>query len=60
MTDKDAGILLKEENIGSLSEVINILFEDAEKRKTLSKNIKKLALPNATKEIADEVDKILK
>ena len=60
VTDKDAGILLKEENIGSLSEVINILFEDAEKRKTLSKNIKKLALPNATKEIADEVDKILK
>jgi len=60
VTDKDAGILLKEENIGSLSEVINILFEDAQKRKTLSKNIKKLALPNATKEIADEVDKILK
>ena len=60
VTDKDAGILLKEENIASLSEVINILFEDTQKRKILSKNIKKLALPNATKEIADEVDKILK
>ena len=60
VTDKNAGILLKEENIASLSEFINILFEDAQKRKTLSENIKKLALPNATKEIVDEVDKILK
>ena len=60
VTDKNAGILLKEENIDSLSEVIRILSQDAEQRKTLSKNIKKLALPNATKEIADEVDKILK
>jgi UDP-N-acetylglucosamine--N-acetylmuramyl-(pentapeptide) pyrophosphoryl-undecaprenol N-acetylglucosamine transferase len=60
VTDRDAGILLKEENIDSLAEVIKILFEDAQKRDILSKNIKKLALPNATKEIADEVDKILK
>lgn len=60
VTDKNAGILLKEENIDSLSEVIKILFEDSEKRNVLSENIKKLALPNATKDIADEVDKILK
>ncbi len=60
VTDKDAGILLKEENIDSLAEVIEILFDDAQKRNVLSKNIKKLALPNATKDIADEVDKILK
>ncbi len=60
VTDRNAGILLKEENIDNLAEVIKILFEDAQKRDILSKNIKKLALPNATKEIADEVDKILK
>ena len=60
VTDKNAGILLKEENINSLPEVISILCGDAEQRNKLSKNIKKLALPNATKEIADEVDKILK
>ncbi len=60
VTDKNAGILLKEENIESLPEVISTLCEDAEQRNILSKNIKNLALPNATKEIADEVDKILK
>ncbi len=60
VTDKDAGILLTEDNIDSLPEVIKILLEDGKKRDILSKNIKKLALPNATKEIADEVDKILK
>jgi UDP-N-acetylglucosamine--N-acetylmuramyl-(pentapeptide) pyrophosphoryl-undecaprenol N-acetylglucosamine transferase len=31
-----------------------------EKRKELSENIKKLALVNATKDIADEVEKLLK
>ena len=60
VTDLDAGILLKEENIDSIAEVVKILVEDIDKRKLLSQNIKKLALPNATKEIADEVDKILK
>ena len=40
VTDKNAGILLKEENIDSLSEVIKILFEDSEKRNVLSENIK--------------------
>ena len=60
VTDRNAGILLQEVNIDSLCEVIKILFEDSHKRNVLGKNIKKLALPNATKEIADEVDKILK
>lgn len=60
VTDRNAGILLKEENISSLTAVIQVLFEDAEKRQLLSENIKKLALPNATKEIVDEVIKILR
>ena len=60
VTDKNAGILLKEENIKNLPEVVNILVKDAEKRRVLGANIKKLALPEATKKIADEVEKILK
>lgn len=60
VTDQNAGILLKEENINTLSEVIEILVNDTEKRSVLGNNIKKLALPNATVHIADEVDKILK
>lgn len=60
VTDRNAGVLLQEDNIGSLAEVIKILLEDSQKRNVLSENIKKLALPNATKEIADQVDKILR
>ncbi|WKK65389.1 undecaprenyldiphospho-muramoylpentapeptide beta-N-acetylglucosaminyltransferase [Lutimonas zeaxanthinifaciens] len=60
ITDKNAGILLEEKNIDTLPEVISLLVEDTDQRGVLSKNIKELALPNATKRIADEVDKILK
>ena len=52
--------MLKEENIENLTEVIDILYKDADKRNVLGKNIKKLALPDATVKIADEVDRILK
>lgn len=60
ITDKNAGILLQEQNIDTLPEVIGLLMEDADQRSVLSKNIKQLALPDATKRIADEVEKILK
>jgi len=35
-------------------------LEDEQKQVLMCENIKKLALPNATKQIADEVEKILK
>jgi UDP-N-acetylglucosamine--N-acetylmuramyl-(pentapeptide) pyrophosphoryl-undecaprenol N-acetylglucosamine transferase len=35
------------------------VFESEEKRERLSKNIKALALPNATKDICDEIEKLL-
>ena len=60
VTDLDAAILLMEGNIESLPEVISILISDDQKMRLLGDNIKKLALPNATKDIADEVEKILK
>jgi len=60
VTDLNAAILLMEGNIDSLPEVIRILIEDDQKMDLLGKNIKKLALPNATSEIADEVVKILR
>ena len=36
------------------------IFNDKEKRKILSENIKALAKPNATKQIVDEIIKIIK
>jgi len=60
ITDKDAAILLKEDNIDDLPLIIKQLLKDEKQQDSLSKNIKKLALPNATKQIVDEVEKILK
>ncbi len=60
VTDLDAAILLKEDEISSLPNVIEQLLGDEQQQISLSQNIKKLALPNATKQIADEVEKILK
>lgn len=60
VTDKGAAILLGEDQIDELPTVIEELLLDETKQESLGKNIKKLALPNATKQIADEVDKILK
>ena len=60
VSDKQAAILLKESDIERFSERIENLIDDEAKQLSLSKNIKKLALPNATNQIADEVEKILK
>lgn len=60
VTDMDAAILLNESDIDDLPNVIKGLLADKTKQDSLCKNIKKLALPNATKQIADEVEKILK
>ncbi len=60
VTDMDAAILLMENDIDSLAEVIEELLGNEKRQISLSQNIKKLALPDATKQIADEVEKILK
>ncbi len=60
VTDKDAALLLTEENINELPMMVEQLVKDQKLQTSLSKNIKKLALPDATKLIVDEVEKILK
>lgn len=60
VTDHKAAILLKESDIEGFSDVLGNLINNEALQASLSKNIKKLALPNATKQIADEVEKILK
>ena len=60
ITNQQAAILLKESEISTFSACLAALIKDESKQMLLAKNIKKLALPDATKQIADEVEKILK
>jgi UDP-N-acetylglucosamine--N-acetylmuramyl-(pentapeptide) pyrophosphoryl-undecaprenol N-acetylglucosamine transferase len=61
IVDKQAAILIKEHDLDTEFENhFNGLMSSSEQRQTLGENIKKLALVNATKDIADEVEKLLK
>lgn len=60
VVDKEAAIMVKEEHIEELIQVIKNLISDAKLRERLGENIKKLALPNATQEIADVVLEAIK
>ena len=60
ISEKNAAILIKESNLDSSfeKEFSTLLFSE-EKQKSLSKNIKNLAKPNATKEIVEEIEKLM-
>jgi len=60
IVDKNGAILIKEEDLeidfeNKFSQIVN----SPEKQQELGKNIKELALVNATKDIVDEVEKLL-
>jgi len=60
IVSKDAAILIKESDLEiDFDHKFSQLITSTEKQAQLSDNIKKLALVNATKEIADEVEKLL-
>ncbi|KAA2215902.1 undecaprenyldiphospho-muramoylpentapeptide beta-N-acetylglucosaminyltransferase [Maribacter flavus] len=57
---EDAAVMIKESDLEEkFKEEFLSVFESEEKRERLSKNIKALALPNATKDICDEIEKLL-
>jgi UDP-N-acetylglucosamine--N-acetylmuramyl-(pentapeptide) pyrophosphoryl-undecaprenol N-acetylglucosamine transferase len=61
IVDKKGAIMLKESELDSqFSLVFEALLKDEGKQDQLSKNIKHLALPNATKQIVDEIVKLIK
>jgi UDP-N-acetylglucosamine--N-acetylmuramyl-(pentapeptide) pyrophosphoryl-undecaprenol N-acetylglucosamine transferase len=61
ITDKNAGILIRESELESDFELrCKALLENSELQRELSREIKKLALENATKAIVDEVEKLIK
>lgn len=57
---ENAAIMLKEDVLDDQFEpVFSNLFGDQGKQKNLAVNIKRMALPNATKDIVDEIEKLL-
>lgn len=60
ISDKNGAILIKESELETQFEtVFSDLISNESKQVELSQNIKKLALPNATKQIADEIMKLV-
>ncbi|GAA4765486.1 MULTISPECIES: undecaprenyldiphospho-muramoylpentapeptide beta-N-acetylglucosaminyltransferase [Flavobacterium] len=61
IVDKHGAILLKEKELDEQFEVVfEALLNDEGKQQSLSENIKALAMPNATKQIVDEILKLVK
>jgi UDP-N-acetylglucosamine--N-acetylmuramyl-(pentapeptide) pyrophosphoryl-undecaprenol N-acetylglucosamine transferase len=61
IVDKGGAILIKESDLESeFNAVFEALIKDQGKQESLIENIKKLALPNATKDIVEEIKKLLK
>ena len=61
IVDKKGAIMIKESELNSqFGLVFEALLRDQGKQDQLSKNIKHLALPNATKQIVDEIVKLIK
>ncbi len=60
IANKNAAIVIRESELeDKFQENIILLLDSEEKRKELSDNIKKLALPNATSDIVDEIEKLI-
>ena len=60
LLDKSAAEMIREKDLNAHFEnTFSILFNSVDKQKQLSKNIKTLALPNATRDICNEIDKLL-
>ncbi|SHJ48537.1 undecaprenyldiphospho-muramoylpentapeptide beta-N-acetylglucosaminyltransferase [Pseudozobellia thermophila] len=60
LVDEGAALMVRESELEARFEpVFSRLVEDGAYRKSLSANIKKMALPNATKHIVDEIEKLL-
>ena len=60
VVDKGAAMLLKESELGLFEKTLEQLLHCPEQRDILSENIKKLALPNATRDIVNEIEKLIR
>ena len=60
IVDKHAALMIKEADLETFPVVFESLIKDTGKQESLSENIKELALPSATKDIVDTIEKLLK
>lgn len=60
IVDKNAAIMIRESELNDFLDRLISLVNNKLEQEQLSKNIKELALPEATKMIADEVEKLVK
>jgi UDP-N-acetylglucosamine--N-acetylmuramyl-(pentapeptide) pyrophosphoryl-undecaprenol N-acetylglucosamine transferase len=61
IVDKNGAILIKESELDSSFEpIFSNLISNENLQKELSENIKKLAKPNATKDIVEQIVKLIK
>lgn len=61
VSEKDAALLIRENELDSSFEMkFSELVSSEEMQKNFSNNIKKLAKPNATKDIVEEIEKLMK
>ncbi len=61
LSSKNAALLIKEKNLDAEFETeFSRVLENDERQKILRTNIKAMAMPNATAEIVDEIEKLLK
>lgn len=60
IADKHGAILLTEKELDTFPIVFETLLKDKGKQEHLSENIKELALPSATRDIVNEIEKLLK
>ncbi|MGB5667758.1 MAG: undecaprenyldiphospho-muramoylpentapeptide beta-N-acetylglucosaminyltransferase [Maribacter sp.] len=60
LVSENAALMIKEKNLETeFEDVFTGLFQSKLKQEQLAVNIKRLALPNATKHIVDEIEKLL-
>ena len=59
VVSKNAALLVKEGELEKFQKVLENVINDTNQQEELSKNIKQLALPNATVEIVNEIEKLI-
>jgi UDP-N-acetylglucosamine--N-acetylmuramyl-(pentapeptide) pyrophosphoryl-undecaprenol N-acetylglucosamine transferase len=59
VVNQNAALLLKESELEGFQSNVEALLDNEDLQQTLSKNIKKMALPNATKDIVEEIVKLI-
>jgi UDP-N-acetylglucosamine--N-acetylmuramyl-(pentapeptide) pyrophosphoryl-undecaprenol N-acetylglucosamine transferase len=60
IVEKKAALMLRESELENFKSVFKKLINDKQQQKILSTNIKQQELPKATKQIVDEVEKLIK